>query len=302
MIISMILALILVVIIYKYLLLKYDMTQLTKQLKYIKHHITSNQIIRINTHHKHSVNLINEINDVLNAKRKEVVKYKQQELLLNQEITNISHDIRTPLTAIKGYANLMQEIETIDEINRYAKVINSKTDNLINMVDLFHEMTKLNSGDYALNIQEINIDECLKEQFLSYFNQFDNKSINVLFNEDGTHLVKADRVCLERIINNLISNILKYGKTYAKIKVFDNKDRVLIEIQNDTDEPLSDGDQTNLFKRSQTLDASRHNGSTGLGLYMVKRLVEVQNGRITAAYQNNQFNISIELPRVNRQK
>ncbi|PTI80975.1 sensor histidine kinase, partial [Staphylococcus warneri] len=255
-----------------------------------------------NTHHKHSVNLINEINDVLNAKRKEVVKYKQQELLLNQEITNISHDIRTPLTAIKGYANLMQEIETIDEINRYAKVINSKTDNLINMVDLFHEMTKLNSGDYALNIQEINIDECLKEQFLSYFNQFDNKSINVLFNEDGTHLVKADRVCLERIINNLISNILKYGKTYAKIKVFDNKDRVLIEIQNDTDEPLSDGDQTNLFKRSQTLDASRHNGSTGLGLYMVKRLVEVQNGRITAAYQNNQFNISIELPRVNRQK
>ena len=230
------------------------------------------------------------------------MKYKQQELLLNQEITNISHDIRTPLTAIKGYANLMQEIETIDEINRYAKVINSKTDNLINMVDLFHEMTKLNSGDYALNIQEINIDECLKEQFLSYFNQFDNKSINVLFNEDGTHLVKADRVCLERIINNLISNILKYGKTYAKIKVFDNKDRVLIEIQNDTDEPLSDGDQTNLFKRSQTLDASRHNGSTGLGLYMVKRLVEVQNGRITAAYQNNQFNISIELPRVNRQK
>lgn len=302
MIISMILALILVVIIYKYLLLKYDMTQLTKQLKYIKHHITSNQIIRTNNHHKHSVNLINEINDVLNAKRKEVVKYKQQELLLNQEITNISHDIRTPLTAIKGYANLMQEIETIDEINRYAKVINSKTDNLINMVDLFHEMTKLNSGDYALNIQEINIDECLKEQFLSYFNQFDNKSINVLFNEDGTHLVKADRVCLERIINNLISNILKYGKTYAKIKVFDNKDRVLIEIQNDTDEPLSDGDQTNLFKRSQTLDASRHNGSTGLGLYMVKRLVEVQNGRITAAYQNNQFNISIELPRVNRQK
>lgn len=302
MIISMILALILVVIIYKYLLLKYDMTQLTKQLKYIKHHINSNQIIRTNTHHKHSVNLINEINDVLNAKRKEVVKYKQQELLLNQEITNISHDIRTPLTAIKGYANLMQEIETIDEINRYAKVINSKTDNLINMVDLFHEMTKLNSGDYALNIQEINIDECLKEQFLSYFNQFDNKSINVLFNEDGTHLVKVDRVCLERIINNLISNILKYGKTYAKIKVFDNKDRVLIEIQNDTDEPLSDSDQTNLFKRSQTLDASRHNGSTGLGLYMVKRLVEVQNGRITAAYQNNQFYISIELPRVNRQK
>lgn len=297
MIISMILVLILVVIIYKYLLLKYDMTQLTKQLKYIKHHINSNQIIRTNTYHKHSVNLINEINDVLNAKRKEVVKYKQQELLLNQEITNISHDIRTPLTAIKGYANLMQEIETIDEINRYAKVINSKTDNLINMVDLFHEMTKLNSGDYALNIQEINIDECLKEQFLSYFNQFDNKSINVLFNEDGTHLVKADRVCLERIINNLISNILKYGKTYAKIKVFDNKDRVLIEIQNDTDEPLSDGDQTNLFKRSQTLDVSRHNGSTGLGLYMVKRLVEVQNGRITATFQNNQFNISIEFPK-----
>ncbi|RRJ46022.1 ATP-binding protein, partial [Pseudomonas aeruginosa] len=94
-----------------------------------------------------------------------------------------------------------------------------------------------------------------------------------------------------------ISNILKYGKTYAKIKVFDNKDRVLIEIQNDTDEPLSDGDQTNLFKRSQTLDVSRHNGSTGLGLYMVKRLVEVQNGRITATFQNNQFNISIEFPK-----
>ena len=78
------------------------------------------------------------------------------------------------------------------------------------MVDLFHEMTKLNSGDYALNIQEINIDECLKEQFYRISTNLITSLLMYYLMRMVRTLVKADRVCLERIINNLISNILKY--------------------------------------------------------------------------------------------
>ena len=297
MIINIILAVALIIIIYKYILLKYDVSQLTKQLKYLKKHITSNQTVRTNTHHKDSVKLIKEINESLTSMRNEVTTYKQHELLLNQEITNISHDLRTPLTAIKGYTNLLQDTDSQEDIKKYLNIISNKTNNLIAMINLFHEMTKLNSGDYSLDIKEININELLKEQFLTYFNQFESQSIDVVFKESHPYFVKADNVCLERISTNLISNILKYGKSYVKIEVYDAQNTIQIDISNDTDESFNIGEQTNIFKRSHTLDFSRHNGSTGLGLYMVKRLVEIQQGNISANYLNNEFTITIQLPK-----
>ncbi|WP_338133599.1 ATP-binding protein [Staphylococcus pasteuri] len=91
--------------------------------------------------------------------------------------------------------------------------------------------------------------------------------------------------------------MLKYGKSYVKIEVYDAQNTIQIDISNDTDESFNIGEQTNIFKRSHTLDFSRHNGSTGLGLYMVKRLVEIQQGNISANYLNNEFTITIQLPK-----
>ena len=70
--------------------------------------------------------------------RNEVTTYKQHELLLNQEITNISHDLRTPLTAIKGYTNLLQDTDSQEDIKKYLNIISNKTNNLIAMINLFH--------------------------------------------------------------------------------------------------------------------------------------------------------------------
>ena len=85
--------------------------------------------------------------------------------MLNQEITNISHDLRTPLTAIKGYADILGEANDKNEMKDYVKVISSKASTLITTVDLFHEITRLNSFDYKIKIEELSIDQLIKDNF-----------------------------------------------------------------------------------------------------------------------------------------
>lgn len=141
---------------YKYISLYMEIKQVTIQLQDLKNDVTSNQVIRTSTQFNISKNLCNEINSILTIYRKRNVINKKKELMLNQEITNISHDLRTPLTAVKGYTDLLNDpYTTLKEKKRYIGIIEDKTTSLINLVELFHEITKINSLDYKLNFQEL---------------------------------------------------------------------------------------------------------------------------------------------------
>lgn len=292
-----ILALILVVIATRYLLIKQDLSKITHQLNYLKQDITSNHYIRTETQQKQTVKLIAAINHTLEIQRAEVRSYKRQQLLLNQEITNISHDLRTPLTAIKGYVNLLKTQEIQDKPNKYLKIINDKTDALIHAVDLFHEITRLDSRDYPLNLVTVHINEIVQEQFLLYFHQFQARNIKVTFDETPVSPIKGDITILERIFANVIQNLLKYSKTYAHIRFYERDSSVEVLIVNDTDELLIEGKQTQIFQRSYTLDVSRSKGSMGLGLYVVQRLMHTQKGLVSANMKNHQFQLSLQFPK-----
>ncbi|QHW35977.1 HAMP domain-containing histidine kinase [Staphylococcus ursi] len=289
-----ILVLILVVMATRYLLIRQDLSKITQQLNYLKQDITSNQYIRTETQQKETQKLITAINHTLEIQRAEVRSYKRQQLHLNQEITNISHDLRTPLTAIKGYVNLLKTQEIQDNPDKYLKIINDKTDALIHAVDLFHEITRLDSRDYPLNIVTIHINEIVQEQFLLYFYQFQAHNIKITFDETSVSPIKGDIKILERIFANVIQNLLKYSKTYAHIHFYERDRNVEVLIVNDTDELLNEGKQTHIFQRSYTLDMSRSNGSMGLGLYVVQRLMHTQKGRVTANMKNHQFQLSLQ--------
>ncbi|MDK6298234.1 sensor histidine kinase [Staphylococcus caprae] len=297
-VVIIILTILLIIMSYKYLSLRYDILKITKQLDDLSNELSSNQYIRTETQTYITKKMNTSLNRILDEIKNERKNHKKKELMLNQEITNISHDLRTPLTAIKGYADILGEANDKNEMKDYVKVISSKASTLITTVDLFHEITRLNSFDYKIKIEELSIDQLIKDNFLPYFKEFEKKGIEVFFSERKVSNILADKSAVERIVNNLIQNILRYGKSVVDIDFSENEEEVFIYLSNDTEENLKSGKQKILFERTHTNDNSRFKGKTGLGLYIVKRLVERQNGNVQAFYKNSTFIVQIKLKKV----
>ncbi|MBX5317904.1 histidine kinase dimerization/phospho-acceptor domain-containing protein, partial [Staphylococcus caprae] len=140
-VVIIILTILLIIMSYKYLLLRYDILKITKQLDDLSNELSSNQYIRTETQTYITKKMNTSLNRILDEIKNERKNHKKKELMLNQEITNISHDLRTPLTAIKGYADILGEANDKNEMKDYVKVISSKASTLITTVDLFHEIT-----------------------------------------------------------------------------------------------------------------------------------------------------------------
>ncbi|MDT0715963.1 HAMP domain-containing sensor histidine kinase [Staphylococcus chromogenes] len=217
---------------------------------------------------------------------------------MNKEINNVSHDLRTPLTAIKGYTEIIKETDNKEELLKYIQVIDEKTTHLIKSVNLFHELTYLNAFDYELDLETMDIVEFIKAQFMSYFKQFDNKGIQITFENSNVLEVLAHKEAMIRVVNNIIQNVLRYGKNQAKVRFVETQEFINIHIENDTEYRMNDAQVQKLFERAYTLDESRTNQTTGVGLYIVKNLLERQRGQVSLQFEKPMFAIIMSLRKV----
>ena len=279
---------------YKYLALKRDVSQLTIQLQQLSQDISSNQRLRTTTQFHEMQQLTKALNHMCVEYKQQRIQFRKKELMLNQEITNISHDLRTPLTAIKGYSELFTDDIEVTEQRRYLNIIKNKTTTLIETVNLFHEITKLKSLDYELKVEPVSLNTEIEQVFLSYYAQFTKQQLEVRFNLQRVSNVKLDLAATRRILTNLVQNILRYGKSFVDICIYEQEDFVVVKLANDTDEALTDENIQDIFKRTYTLDKSRHQGRTGIGLYIIAQLVEKQGGNVSANIKNDLFTITMK--------
>ena len=177
---------------YKYLALKRDVSQLTIQLQQLSQDISSNQRLRTTTQFHEMQQLTKALNHMCDEYKQQRIQFRKKELMLNQEITNISHDLRTPLTAIKGYSELFTDDIEVTEQRRYLNIIKNKTTTLIETVNLFHEITKLKSLDYELKVEPVSLNTEIEQVFLSYYAQFTKQQLEVRFNLQRVSNVKLD--------------------------------------------------------------------------------------------------------------
>lgn len=181
-----------------------------------------NQRIRLQTNIKCLSKLTIKINALIGR-----LQYIEKKSIISEEsrkkmISNISHDLRTPLTSILGYLELIVNDPNLSksEINNYIKIVYTKGNYLYDMLEEFFEISKLDSKDFKLDIKSINICEIIRQQLIYFFNEFKRKGIEpkLNFKKDNIY-VNADEKALNRILNNIISNILKHGKNSTKICV-----------------------------------------------------------------------------------
>ncbi|WP_245805768.1 sensor histidine kinase [Bacillus alkalicellulosilyticus] len=275
------------------LLLHWDMRRMTNQLDDIIRNFGTNEIVRTHSHSKIVIGFIKKINQLIYLFKQDQQTMVKREKELKQEITNISHDLRTPLTSIKGFSELLTDPDLSEaEKNEYQSIIQKKIDNLTMMADLFYELSQIDSSDKPLQMEPQFLDKIILESMVLFYDDFERSQLNIHVDDVSVSPILADKKATTRIVTNLIQNALRYAKSYFTISLIEDENHVRLRAVNDVDQ-VDRHDLHRIFDRSFRLDTSRTGGQHGLGLHIVQQLITKQEGTVVADVQDNEFSIEV---------
>lgn len=280
---------ILIFIIIKIYLIKNSIREIRKNLNKILNSDTNN-LLTISSGDKDITGLTNDLNIELQKLRKLRLQYENGNQELKKSITNISHDMRTPLTAINGYVELMKESEKNDKQEKYIKIVERKTKDLIELTEQLFDFSKTMDIGMKINKEKCCINELLEETIANYYIIFKEKNIEPQIEITANRIYKIiDRNTIVRVFENILSNIIKYSSGNCKIIL--NEDGKIIFSNKATS--LDATSVKKIFNRYYTVENAKK--STGLGLSIAKQLVELNEGNIVARYEQGYLIIEIEL-------
>lgn len=251
----------------------------------------TNILIDISSSDKNVRRLANTINGQLRKLRTERRRFQQGDLELKNAVTNISHDLRTPLTALSGYLELLEQEEKSESVNRYIEIMKDRVDILTQLLEELFRYSVIISTKDNITKEQVIINTVLEESIAAFYTVLTERNIMPEIQISETKVVRMlDRSALSRVFSNLISNVIKYSDGDLKIVLSENGEIVFSNMASGLDE-IQVG---RLFDRFYTVEAARK--STGLGLTISKTLVEQMKGTISATYENNRLSIHIFFP------
>ncbi|MCI8371228.1 MAG: HAMP domain-containing histidine kinase [Lachnospiraceae bacterium] len=262
-----------------------------RQLAFIKKYGSNQMIVGLT-----GIGTVDELaeilNDFLDIRKRERKEYLDKEKLVSDIYMNLSHDIRTPLTSLDGYFQLLSECEDEDR-ERYLAVIQERIGSLKDMLEELFTFTKLKNGDYHLEMSKIYVNRILKDTIFSYYEDWLEHGIEPKIEiDEGDFIINGNEQALRRVIQNILKNAVDHGKKKILIFLKTDVDKVVLKIGN----LVSNADQIDVrrvFERFYKMDSSRSRNSTGLGLSIAREFVLQMGGRIEADVEGVLFWIRI---------
>ncbi|SHI60031.1 Signal transduction histidine kinase [Clostridium cavendishii DSM 21758] len=248
----------------------------------------------------------NELRELAEAINFMAVQLEEEDSKKKEFITNISHDLRTPLTTILGYLKTIEEkkYNSIEELNSYLSIINRKSVYLKGLLDDFFDYSKLSSNDVGLNFTNIYAQEILRQIFFEEKDRFSEKELELKLSlSEEAYYINGDGELLERAINNLISNAYKYSKRGTvvqinlKAKNINKLNYVIIEVINIPKQKMSKDEATKIFERLYKIDKSRGVEGSGLGLSITKEIMNLHKGYIKTELKEEALGVSLFIPK-----
>lgn len=253
----------------------------------------SNMLVTTSFPAKSITELARKLNVFLNIRKKERKAYLRKEKNISDIYTNISHDIRTPLTSLDGYFQLLEQAENEEEQKRYAGIIQERIGSLKDMLEELFEYTKLENTSYQLELTDCCVNRVLKNTVFSYYEEWEKMGICAQFDiTDEPLYINGNEQALRRIIQNIIKNALVHGKERICITLHSHQEEIELKISNEV-ENAEQIDVERVFERFYKAEKARSRNSTGLGLSIAGELAVRMNGRIEASVEKNMFCISI---------
>lgn len=251
----------------------------------------TNTLIDISSGDRYMRNLAKTINIQLRKLRVQRHRFQHGDMELKNAVTNISHDLRTPLTAICGYLDLLEQEEKSEAVERYVKVIRNRAEMLTQLTEeLFRYSVIISSGNDAVR-EPVVINGILEESIAAFYTALNGRGITPKIQIPEDNVIRTlDRSSLARVFSNLLNNAMKYSDGDLDITMSETGE---ITFTN-TASGLNEVQVGKLFDRFYTVEAARK--STGLGLAIARTLIEQMNGTISAKYENNRLSICILFP------
>lgn len=291
--IVILLAIVIVILIIYIIIINLQITNVNKQIE-LKLKEKNTKHITVQLVNKKLINLTKNINRALNEEKKLRINSVRNENEFKEMIANISHDLRTPLTAIRGYLQLMQKNELSKEQRHRLDIAYKHSKELSALVDHFFEYSRLINHQVEAKLEKINLSKVITECIIAVIPIFEEKNIKIIFDDSNTIVVMADNEMLIRIIQNLLGNCIKYASSDVKISTLQDGDYVRVIFSNEVQD-IEKVDIEKVFDRFYLADTARKQ-SGGLGLAIVKTLAERMNGKAEAFTKNDIINIAVYLP------
>lgn len=283
-------------------ILRKSIKKLTQNFKQARGNKKGEQHVQIASPNKELEALAYEMNQYTKAYFS--LKHDHHDALhaIQDEITNLSHDLRTPLTSILGYLDFLQEDVLSQEQEEALEVIRRRAGNLNVLIEELYEYARLKNDDASMNMEPLDLYRTVKEHILAFYNEFQQKGIHLeleLPKEETPIWINGDLNYMNRVLTNLTSNTIKYSREQALISLVQESESVAVTYQSPRGE-LSDYDIVHLFDRFYKKDKIREKAeSSGLGLTIAKLYVERMQGRIEARGDNKYLYITFVFPIIN---
>lgn len=237
--------------------------------------------------------LAKDINEIIDSYDERHDRILREDKEIKDTLTNMSHDIRTPLTSLKGYFELLDQTDDPEERKKYTNIIYGRIESLSEILETMFLYTKVSNVNFKISIDPIECSKIILETMFEYYDDFQEKGYDVDIDVDEGIRILGNEQSLKRIMQNLIRNSLVHGGGDVKLSVKPEEGKKVKIILDNLLEEGQHPDPNRVFDRYYKGDASRHTGSSGVGLSVVKKLVESMNGDITAFVGDGRFRIEM---------
>lgn len=257
----------------------------------------TNTLICLATEEKNMCRLADSLNLQLVELRKQRNRFAQGDLALKNAVTNISHDLRTPLTAIGSYLDLLEQMPKSESVSRCLDVIRNRTEAMGQLTEELLQYTVASSPDNQKRPVDVSLNRVLEENILAFFAAFQEKGITPEIHIPETPVTRrADPGGLSRVFSNILSNAIRYSDGDLEIRLTENG---YITFSN-TASGMDAVQAERLFHRFYTVADGKK--STGLGLSIAQTLTEQMGGTISAEYNGGKLRIQLYLPNTGEER
>ena len=234
------------------------------------------------------------------ALQEAVIKAVKDERTKTELITNVSHDLKTPLTSVINYIDLLKKCEIRDETAvKYMGVIDEKANRLKRLIEDLIEASKVSTGNVVLHKTKINLNELATQAIVEYADDFEKNGLDLIFDETAQkHIVFADGTKIFRVFENLLSNAKKYSAPESRVyaRLYSDNENGYFEIKNISKDPLNISAEE-LMERFVRGDKSRSEEGNGLGLSIAKELCSLNGGGLMLSIDGDLFKATVRLPK-----
>lgn len=268
-----------------------------RQIKFINDY-RSNKRISTDLHNRDILELADSVNGLIAEKRRIKIQADNNERAFKDTISGISHDIRTPLTSLDGYFQLMKNSSNSELNEKYSKIISGRIRALQDMTEQLFTFVKLENPSYTLECEPINLTQTMCDVMFSFYDDIVNSGLEPQVNiPNEIFTVNANSAGIKRVLQNIIKNSLVHGERdlFVTLRQCDEFAEISVGNKISEDEEI---DVSRVFDRFYKAEASRKKGSTGLGLFIAKQLVERMGGQIHAELNERIFTIIIDIKRI----